>query len=94
MRRITTHPEWCARGHHCTAHKRDGQHRSHPTTTDTGACRLIATRAQTAGGRLRVELRAVVDLPPDPNDAEPVVWDTITAVINAITTNPDTGGER
>jgi hypothetical protein len=89
MRRVNQHPDWCARGAHCTAHRRDGEHRSHPITTTRPTCRLITTRAQTAGGRMRVELRAVIDLPAAPDQTEPAARDAISTLAEAINPTGD-----
>jgi hypothetical protein len=62
MRRVNVHPWWCARGRVCGAHRRDGEHRSHPLRIEVGGWRLVATRIQTVGGRSRLELAAVLDL--------------------------------
>jgi len=37
---------------------------------------------QTTGGRVRVELRAVIEIPDDPDLAQAATWDTIAAVLN------------
>lgn len=61
------HPDWCGRGHHCTAPT--GEHRSAPFAWTLAYGRLVATRILTANGRHRLELRAVVDLDPTDPDA-------------------------
>jgi len=62
-------PDWCARGHTCTARHGypSGEHRSPPAIWDVPYGRLVATRVQGVTGAVRVELRVSVGL--DPADA-------------------------
>lgn len=54
----------------CTAETMTGgEHRSHPVTMDTDRGRVVLTRVQTRRGANRMEVRAVVDLPTDPDEA-------------------------
>ena len=66
------HPDWCARGHHCTADRLGtrGEHASVPEIWQTKAGRIVATRYRRPDGtRDRMELRAVIDLDPDDEHA-------------------------
>jgi hypothetical protein len=70
MRRLRPgeHPDWCAQGHLCSA-DRGLEHRSHPITAGTSRAVVVATRIQTVAGADRLEVRAVITLPADPNAA-------------------------
>lgn len=59
------HPSWCALGHHCTAWLPSGEHSSVPEVWRTDLGRVVATRHRTVGGRGRLEVRYVVELPAD-----------------------------
>lgn len=61
VRKSSGHPEWCARGHHCTAPT--GEHASVPEVWQTDAGRIVATRYRSASGRDRIEVRTVARLP-------------------------------
>lgn len=64
------HPDWCGRGHVCSADQAVGQeHRSHPQAVDTDLGRLVLTRIQTLGGAERLQVTAVVDLPGGADEA-------------------------
>src|SRR5207249_206191 len=53
-------PQWCARGHHCSAsYRRDGQHRSLPFTWSRPYGGLVITRIESRSAGV-LELRAVV----------------------------------
>jgi hypothetical protein len=59
--------DWCAGGHRCQPLLRE--HRSDPWPIPGPYGTLVATRVRSAG-RDRVELRALVDLPSDAQQAE------------------------
>ena len=65
--RRDAHPEWCVRGHRCTA--RIGgldEHASEPEAWRTDVGKIIATRYRRGDGtRDRIEIRIVLDLDPD-----------------------------
>lgn len=85
MRRGTpTHPDWCGRNHVCTAAGPRGEHRSYPFTVDTDAGRLVATRIQTRTGRAQLELRMVVDVPAEPDEAQRAVRRLVFRICQAI----------
>lgn len=73
MRRTDLHPTWCGKGHVCSIDRPGGEHRSHPTTVDTGTTRLVTTRVRTQTGRDRLEVRIVIDLPIDADHAKAMV---------------------
>jgi hypothetical protein len=60
-------PEWCARGHACTAQHGypGGEHRSDPVTLQMLYGTMVATRVVNLAGRGRLELRLQVDLAAD-----------------------------
>ena len=78
MKRLDIHPRWCGQGHVCSYDRPAGEHRSNPVTVDTDHARLVATRIRTRAGSDRIELRAVLDLPTDP-DAARVMADQFVA---------------
>jgi hypothetical protein len=56
---VTTHPEWCAQGHHCAL----GEHRAQPVTlTVPGMGRVVLTRVRAANGREHAEIRTTIAL--------------------------------
>jgi hypothetical protein len=61
------HPAWCARDHACTAPV--GEHRSDPLTWRADHGLFIATRVRKGDGRQQLEVRVVIELPGDEEEA-------------------------
>jgi hypothetical protein len=85
-------PDWCARGHACTAQYGypKGEHRSPPITVRTSYGVIVCTRVQSVSGRGRLELRLQVDLSADEHlasvQAVRVAEEIDTAVRTALAT--------
>jgi hypothetical protein len=88
------HPDWCGLGHVCSHDRPAGEHRSHPVTVDTNTARLVVTRIRTRGGRDRIELRVVVDLPRDPGRAQTAARQVAFQVHRAVSRASVSGGGR
>lgn len=81
-------PDWCARGHECTAQHGypSGQHRSTPAVWETSYGKLVALRIAGLDQAQALELRTVVSL-PDASDsiADTYAQQILTAIHLAIT---------
>jgi hypothetical protein len=88
MRRRDIHPPWCAQGHVCSSDAPSGEHRSNPLIIDAPAGRLLASRIQTITGINRIEVRAVVDLPADEDEAQQAARRLVRAVHHLVARRP------
>jgi hypothetical protein len=77
----TDHTDWCARGHRCQ--RRLGEHRSQPWAIRTRYGAIVVTRVR-QDRHDRLEVRAVVDLPAEPNRARRVATRVLVAVDRAV----------
>lgn len=76
------HPSWCAADHRCTARwSSGGEHVSVPEVWKTGIGRVVATRhRQLGGGGEHLEVRVVLSLPTDENNAQRFIRWAIAAI--------------
>jgi hypothetical protein len=94
VNRRDIHPAWCGQGHVCSADRAAGEHRSTPVVFDTTYARLVATRARTVAGVDRLEIRAVIDLPADPNRARKAAQLAVLRIQAALAATNPIGGVR
>ena len=72
---MTTHPDWCTRGFHCTANTGSaslptrGEHRGEPQRIDTTWGGIVATLVESTAGRAYLEVRLSVAIPADESRA-------------------------